>query len=151
MSTQSRFMLKAAVYLIPRRGDEVLLLLRKNTGWKDGFYSLIAGHIESGETAQEAMLREAKEEGGVEIKESSLRFAHVIHRLDQKIIDNDYIDIFFECNDWDGEFINAEPSECAGLAWFSINDLPYNTIKYVKDAIAMCNQEIYFSSRRDEI
>lgn len=45
-----RHRVKFAVYLIPRDGDKVLLSLRQNTGWKDGWYSLVAGRVEAGET-----------------------------------------------------------------------------------------------------
>lgn len=53
----------SAVHLIFQKGNKILLSLRKNTGWEDGKYSVIAGHVRSNETSIKAMIREAKEEG----------------------------------------------------------------------------------------
>lgn len=39
------------VYLILQKGDHVLLHLRKNTGYGDGYYGLISGHVEDHESA----------------------------------------------------------------------------------------------------
>jgi len=149
MSRSERFQLKCAAYVIPRRGDDVLLSLRKNTGWMDGYYSLIAGHLEARETIEEAAIREAKEEGGVALHKENLQFVHVLHRLKDDPKDG-YIDMFFECHDWDGEFVNAEPDKCGGLEWFDVNHLPDNILPYIKDVIEMSVGRVYFSVRRAE-
>jgi len=36
-------------------------------GWKHAYWGLIAGHVKTGETAEEAAIREAREEVGIEI------------------------------------------------------------------------------------
>ena len=41
----NRFSLPSAVHLFLLRGDEVLLLRRYNTGYEDGKYSVVAGHL----------------------------------------------------------------------------------------------------------
>ena len=76
-----RFTLRSAVYLIPIKGEKVLLSLRQNTGWMDGYYSLVSGHLDGNETAEEAMCREAKEEAAIDIEPKDISFTHVIHRL----------------------------------------------------------------------
>lgn len=48
---------------------EILLALRKNTGYRDGKYELPGGHVEEGEDLMQAMVREAKEELMIEVKE----------------------------------------------------------------------------------
>jgi 8-oxo-dGTP diphosphatase len=50
MSTQQRFQTPVAVHLFLLRGDQVLLLQRQNTGYKDGNWSVPAGHLDGGET-----------------------------------------------------------------------------------------------------
>ena len=54
-----------SVYLILQNQNKVLLSKRKNTGWFDGYYSLIAGHLHPKESASTAIIREAKEEIGI--------------------------------------------------------------------------------------
>ena len=60
-----RFKLIVAVHLFLLRNDEIILLRRFNTGYEDGNYSLIAGHIDGNEWITNAIIREAKEEGNI--------------------------------------------------------------------------------------
>jgi NAD+ diphosphatase len=57
--------LATAIIVLIRRGDEVLLARGRN--FKSDFYGLIAGFVETGETLEEAVAREAFEETGVKI------------------------------------------------------------------------------------
>lgn len=43
-----------AIHVFLVRDDEVLLLKRFNTGYKDGFWGVPAGHLEADETVWEA-------------------------------------------------------------------------------------------------
>jgi hypothetical protein len=45
MSIKDRFKLSSATYLIPLRGDEILLSRRFNTGWMDGMYSRLPENL----------------------------------------------------------------------------------------------------------
>jgi len=45
----------SACHLFLRRDDQILLLRRFNTGYEDGNYSVIAGHIAHGEDVIAAM------------------------------------------------------------------------------------------------
>lgn len=122
-----------ASYLIPRRGDEVLLLLRENTGFEDGKYSLVSGHLEEGESFTDAMIREAKEEAGIIVSAKNLSVSHIMHRKGPDY--SERVDAFFEVQDWEGEITNMEPHKCGGLDWFSLNSLPDNIIDYVAKAL----------------
>ena len=57
--------LATAVIVLIHRGDEVLLVRAKN--FRTDFYGLVAGVVETGETVEEAVAREAMEETGVTI------------------------------------------------------------------------------------
>ena len=57
--------LATAVIVLIHRGDEVLLVRAKN--FRTYFYGLVAGFVETGETLEEAVAREAMEETGVTI------------------------------------------------------------------------------------
>jgi 8-oxo-dGTP diphosphatase len=143
-----RFKLRAAVYLIPRKDDKVLLSLRHNTGWMDGMYSLVAGHVEAGETLEEAMIREANEETTIDITAQQLKFVHLMQRIKDQAED-EYVDVFFEVREWSGEFVNNEPEKCGGLEWFPVTALPENTLDYIKDVVTNYEQGASFSVLRN--
>ena len=131
------FALVPAVYLlllrrargtVPRSGRaEVLLQLRRGTGYMDGHWACgAAGHVESGESATRAVVREAAEEIGIGVAPEDVRPLTVVHRsndlggaaLEQRV------DFFFTARRWSGEPRVAEPGRSAGLRWFALNDLP---------------------------
>lgn len=129
------------VYLILRKAENVLLHLRKNTGYCDNFYGLVSGHVEDGESATTAIIRETCEEAGVHLTRESLKIAHIMHRKTDRL----NMDIFFECSDWEGDVRNAEPEKCSSLDYFSLSKLPSNTIDYIRDALKAIAKGIFYS------
>ncbi len=127
--SRARFFVAAHVLFI--RDGQVLLLRRYNTGYEDGNYSVPAGHVEHGEYAVEAALRESREEVGVEISRDDVSFALVIHRQ----AESPRIDFFFAVERWDGEVRNCEPEKCDELRWAPLDALPSNVVPYVRHAI----------------
>ncbi|MBS0624800.1 MAG: NUDIX domain-containing protein [Verrucomicrobia bacterium] len=128
-------------YLILRKEDQILFLLRKNTGYFDGYYGLVSGHVEEGESGTVGMIREASEEAGIIPLE--LKPVYVLHRYSDRY----NIDLFFECRRWEGEIQNKEPHKCEKLAFFSPDNLPDNTVDYVADALKAISQgKIYSES-----
>jgi len=131
-----------SVYLVLRQKGDICLLLRQNTGYNDGKYGLISGHVEEGESATRAMVREAYEEGGLILTEDQLRVVHVIHRRSE---DRLGIDIFFEANSWSGNLENKEPHKCERLAFFSEDKFPQNTIAYIAETILAIQRKEFYS------
>ena len=72
--------LYAAVYVMLQRGSRVLMSRRANTGFKDGWYTLPAGHVKPGERFVEAAVREAREETGVSILAQDVVVRTLMHR-----------------------------------------------------------------------
>lgn len=121
----------AAVHLILERGGKTLLLRRYNTGYEDGNYSVVAGHIDGDESAYCAMVREANEEAGILIEKNCLEVVHVMHR---KGSDNERIDFFIRAHEWEGEPSNMEKHKCDDLSWFKLDELPDNLVPYIEAA-----------------
>lgn len=128
-----RFTLRAAVYLIFIKEGKTLLARRFNTGWMDGKYSLIAGHLDGGEKISDAMIREAYEEAGIKVAKEDLKPLKVFHRMSSD--NQEYMDFFFIAEKWDGKPSIKEPNKCDDMSWFPIHDLPENTLPYVRSVI----------------
>ena len=136
-----RFKLIATVHLFFRRGEEILLLRRANTGYEDGKYGLVAGHVDGNESLTQAMIREAKEESGVDVAAEDLVFKMVMHRRQS----DERIDFFFEAKRWSGEISNAEPRKCDDLSWFPLDQLPKNIIPYIREAVQSYRDGVFYS------
>jgi 8-oxo-dGTP diphosphatase len=119
------------VYLVLKKEGKILLSLRQNTGYCDGFYGLVAGHVEDGESAIAAMIREAEEEAGISILPKELALIHLMHRKTDRF----NVDMFFECSVWKGDFVNKEPLKCRQLDFYPANQLPENLIPYIQKAL----------------
>lgn len=129
---KERFKAVPSVYLLLRQDNKILLGLRENTGWQDGYYALLAGHMDGNEKATEALAREAFEEAGIVIDPRDLTLACVMYRKSE---DRENVDLFFECQKWQGSVENKEPEKCAGLQFFPTDNLPDRTIAYMRTAI----------------
>lgn len=136
------FVAPVAVHLLLIKDDRVLLLRRYQTGYEDGNYSVVAGHIDGGEELKDAMIREAKEEAGIVIHRSNLEVVGVLHLKS----DREYLAFFLVASTWFGEITNEEPDKCDDLRWFSLYDLPRNTIPYIRRAIENYRNGIWFDS-----
>jgi 8-oxo-dGTP pyrophosphatase MutT (NUDIX family) len=132
MSKKERFKAYVAAYLVLVKEGQVLLLRRYNTGYQDGKYSLVAGHLDGDETAGQCILREAAEEAGIALKPEELEVVHVQHR---RAPDREYIDIYLCASKWGGDVSNLEPEKCDELRWCPINELPDNILPEVKQAL----------------
>ncbi len=114
-----------AAYVVLRRDDQVLMLLRAGTGYRDGHWAVPAGHVEAGESVLEAAVREVAEEVGVAVRPADLRPLCAMHRTHGNHLPIDErVDFFFESRRWSGEPYRAEPSKAADLGWFNLDKLP---------------------------
>jgi ADP-ribose pyrophosphatase YjhB (NUDIX family) len=77
----------------------------------------IGGFVEEGETLEETVVREAKEETYIDLDPNSLRKVAELNGSFQ-------LSIFFTSK-WSGEIKAKEPS-LKELKWFPINELPYS-------------------------
>lgn len=80
-------MFKSAVHMIIMNNDKLLIQKRKGTKLWPGYYALPAGHIDVGENQYEALIREAKEELGIEINPKDIINSYVVLRRNYFEID----------------------------------------------------------------
>lgn len=144
-SVKSRHTLVSAVHLFLFRNNSVLLLRRYNTGYEDGNYSVIAGHLDGNESITTAMAREAQEEAGIKIDPKDLRVVHVMHRRSPELHYPERIDFFLTTDVWKGKERIMEKDKCDELAWYPINALPTHVIPYVKTALQNARHALCFS------
>lgn len=122
-----------SVYLIMKRHNKVLFVLRQNTGYQDGNYGLVAGRVEAGESYKSAAAREALEEVGAKVDPNMLKHVHTMHRYQSP--EDIRVDVFFETDEWQGEVGNKEPEKHSEIAWIEIDNLPKNVQDYTAYAL----------------
>ncbi|PIR86956.1 MAG: NUDIX hydrolase [Candidatus Harrisonbacteria bacterium CG10_big_fil_rev_8_21_14_0_10_49_15] len=137
-----RFKIIPSVYLILDQDGKTLLAQRFNTGFEDGKYGLVSGHAEEKEAFRQALVREVKEEAGIQLRENDIKHVLTMHR---DCGDHERADFFFTASAWQGEIKNMEPSKCDDLSWFAPDALPENTIPYIRHAIECYQKGITYT------
>lgn len=140
--TKERFKIIPTVYLLLIRNNKILLLRRYNTGFHDGEYSLPAGHLDGNESLIKTIIREAKEEIGIELESEDLKLVHVIHRKEPT---EERVNFFFKAKKWKGEPKIMEPQKCDDLKWSEPDNFPDNIIPYIRQAINSVLNNIFYS------
>lgn len=142
MISNDRFKIYSAVYLYLEKDDKILLQQRLNTGYNDGNYGIVSGHLDGNEPASFCLAREAMEEANIILKEEDLKFVHLMHRIAPE---REYLDLYFCAEKWMGEIINKEPNKCGDLGWFSFDNLPNNMVSEVTAAIENIKNGVFYS------
>ncbi|MFD6395454.1 NUDIX domain-containing protein [Nocardia sp. NPDC060249] len=127
--TVEKYRVLVGVHLVLVDGQgRVLLGRRLNTGFGDGLFHVPAGHLEAGESAVAGLIREAREEVGIEIAARDVEFAHVLHS-------DERVQMFFTVRRWTGPVTNCEPEKCSELGWFEPARLPDEIVGYCRVGI----------------
>ena len=106
----------------------------------DGKYDMAcSGHLELGESISMAVIREAKEEIGIDIEEKDVQLVSVVHPYQEE-----YINLFFSAKTYKGTPQIMEKEKCDDLRWFKIDDLPDNTIEKIKQVIKCIESGIIY-------
>lgn len=148
---QERYKSKIVVDLLLKRKnknnkDEILLLLRQNTGYLDGYYDLPGGHVDKNEDIFSAMIRETNEEVGIDIYREEMEIAHIYHHYKK-----DMLKFVFITNKYTGILVNNEPKNCKELKWFEIDRLPTNIIPKIKKEILNIKNGTYYDYDSEKV
>lgn len=123
------------------RKKEVLLALRKNTGYNDGEYELPGGHVDEGEDLMNAMIREAYEELKIKLKLEDLHIEHILHHYK-----GNRLKFIISSEKYEGNLEIGEAEKCEKLEWFNIEDLPENLDKRTKKVIKEIENNIFYDN-----
>ena len=126
---RSRFYIAVNAYVI--HDNQVLLGCRLNTGWYDGYFDSVGGHLEVGESLTKAVIRELFEEATLRTNENDLELFHIAHYIGAK----PYLYLFFRTDKYEGILKNNEPEFMSELAFYPINKLPAKTTPYARAAL----------------
>ncbi len=122
-----RFRPNAAAHVLLMRDDDHILMLRRfQTGWEDGKWTTPTGHIEEGEPATIAAVRELEEEALVVVEPTDLEHAITVHRQNES--SGVYFDTYFIARHWSGKPAIGEPDKADALEWIDLYHLPETMI-----------------------
>lgn len=103
-----------AIMALIRRGPQ--FLLARSPHFPPGMYSALAGFSEPGETLEQTLVREVREEVGIEV-------ANIRYFASQPWPFPHSLMIAFHCDHAGGEIV-VDPSEIEAADWFSFDRLP---------------------------
>lgn len=143
MDERYKSMIVVDLMLTRKNGSdkEILLALRKNTGYKDGEYELPGGHVEADEDLMKAMVREAKEELNINVKEDDMKIEHILHHYK-----GNRLKFIISAQKYEGNLQTGEPDKCERIEWFSLNNLPENLDKRVKAVLKEIKKGIFYDN-----
>jgi 8-oxo-dGTP diphosphatase len=105
---------KVAVGII-LRDNLVFVALRKSDQHQGGLWEFPGGKCEASESAEEALVRELKEECGISIIECNF-FKTISHHYGDKLVEL----FFYKVTGFDGEPVGKEGQE---VRWVAVSDL----------------------------
>lgn len=101
--------------------DGKFLLQKRQGSHGEGTWSLPGGHLEHGESFEDAARREVKEESDLDI--TNVRFAAVTN--DIFAAENKHYVTVWVLSDWaSGDVKNMEPEKCTEQIWSTFETLP---------------------------
>lgn len=108
------------------------VLMLKQTSQNGGKYTLIGGRMEHRELPQQALIREAREEAGLSLREEDLE---LVHTLFKQKGDELRIVLYFKATKWEGEITAKEREKFTRVSWLPMSNLPRQTSPTVRHVL----------------
>ena len=116
-------------------GDKVLLQNRIKEDWKG--YTLPGGHVEPGESFVDAVIREMKEETGLDIKNPRLAGVKQFPIIDGGKENGRYIVFLFKTSEFSGEVISSSEGKMEWVEYSKLEEL--DTVNDLEELLEVIN------------
>jgi 8-oxo-dGTP diphosphatase len=112
--------------------DGKLLLYRRTRPPEAGYWNIVGGKVDLGESSEAAARREAIEESGLAIGE--MEFLTLSEQFDG-IGGQHWVSLIFATSDTSGDARVMEPDKLPEFGWFDMDDLPSPLSRFAADAV----------------
>lgn len=113
-------------FIINKQGD-ILLQKRSNSKklWPNLWDVTVGGHVDAGEFGRQALIRESKEELGIDIDDNDIKYlvGSTSTNVQGDIINNHYNECYLITKDIDISTIKLQPEEVAEIRFFSKDEI----------------------------
>jgi 8-oxo-dGTP diphosphatase len=135
-----KFAGRTATAIIPFPQNKILLIKRRTVPFR-GYWALPGGRVDSGETVEQTIVREVKEETGLDV--AVMRKIGDYHEQGvQDGVEYDYYPACFVVRPVGGE-IKKQESEIEEIKLFSLSKVPealaFEHSQMIKDYVNLCN------------
>ena len=131
----------ATVAAIIKNGEDKILLTRRNVEPFKGQWCLPGGHIDDNEKALDAVVREAKEETGLEFEPEFITY------LDEIVPEHDWHAVVLVFAGKGRGELAAQEREVTEIGWFSLEEARSLPLAFVHNKIL----EEYSSKKRSDV
>ncbi len=99
------------------RNDKGDMLLQKRSKQKGGKYGFISGHVQEGETNSQGIIRETKEEMGINIDEKDLKLFYRVEEGESNF------NLYYMNRNLNTENLTLQKEEVEDVKWYSIEEI----------------------------
>ncbi|MEQ9296970.1 MAG: NUDIX domain-containing protein [Cyclobacteriaceae bacterium] len=99
------------------------ILVGKRKGSHSPFFSIPGGHLENGETFEEAAIKEVFEETGLRIK-NPVVYCVTNNLTTYKNENKHYVSVNLFTNEFEGDLALKEPDKCEKWDWYDLSKIP---------------------------
>lgn len=110
--------------VIQRRDGKYLITKRVMTkSWAPGWWEVSGGAAQAGETSKQAVVREIKEETGLDVSKAEGQLALTYKRVNPEEGDNYFVDVYRFVMDFEEEDLVMQEGETDGYMFASLEEI----------------------------